>query len=238
MRTPSHPCVALACVCCLAIAIERSAFADESLGELSPPSEPPPPPTPTPAATPPAGAASSPAQSVKLTFESTQSAERPAEVVARRARTQDDAIVLHGFRLGYAMVMNYDQPLADLDGQSLKEKLRLKSPSHFIIGYEVVYRVVGHSWLNVLLLGNVMIAGLEQSRVLPTGNLLIGAELANSFQLGVGAHLAPLKGSEAHTIVAAGWTPKVGSLYTPVHVFFVPDVEGVNRLGVTTGVTF
>jgi hypothetical protein len=134
--------------------------------------------------------------------------------------------------------MNYDQPVAAFDGKSLKEKAGLRSPSHFLLGYEVMYRVVGHSWLNVLLLGNAIIAGLEQSKILPSANLLIGFELKNTFQVGVGANLSPLKGSEGHTIIAAGWTPRVGTIYTPVHFYFIPDVDGVHRMGVTTGVTF
>jgi hypothetical protein len=153
-------------------------------------------------------------------------------------RSPDDYTLLHGFRIGYGYVMNYDQPTAAFDGQSLKQKAELRSPSHFLLGYEVVYRVVGHSWLNVLLLGNAMIAGLEQSKLLPSANLLIGAELKNTFQIGVGANVSPLKGSEGHTIIAAGWTPRIGTIYTPVHFFFIPDVDGVHRMGVTTGVTF
>jgi hypothetical protein len=172
---------------------------------------------------------------VKLTFESSQQDHAQG---ATRERTQDDSKLLHGFRLGFGYVANYDKPMESLDGISLKEKIGLKSPAHFLLGYEVMYRVVSQSWLNVLLLGNAMVAGLEQSKVLPTGNLLIGAEINNSFQIGVGANLSPLKGQEAHTIIAAGWTPKVGTLYTPFHVFFIPDVDGAHRLGVTTGVTF
>ena len=98
--------------------------------------------------------------------------------------------------------MDYDQPTAAFDGKSLKEKLGLRSPSHF-------------------LLGNA-----------------IGAELKNTFQIGVGANISPLKGSEAHTIIAAGWTPRIGTIYTPVHFFFIPDVDGVHHMGLTTGVTF
>ena len=177
--------------------------------------------------------------STKLTYESTHtSVDRPAEPPGPKHWTQDDSRILHGFRLGYAHVMNYDTPSENLGGVSIKDKLNLKSPNHFLIGYELVYRVVSHSWLNVVLIGNGMIAGMEQSKFLPTANLLIGAELANSFQIGVGGHLSPLKGNEAHTIIAAGWTPRVGSLYTPLHVFFVPDVEGFHRMGATVGVTF
>lgn len=171
-----------------------------------------------------------------MTYESTR-VGHPAEADAKK-RTQDDSVILHGFRVGYGHVMNYDAPAQALGGKSLKEQTGMRSPHHLLLGYEVVYRVVSHSWLNVLLLGNAMIAGVEQSKILPSGNLLIGAELNNSFQIGVGANLSPLKGSEAHAIAAAGWTPRVGTIYTPVHFYFIPDVDGVHRMGVTTGVTF
>lgn len=175
-------------------------------------------------------------ESVRLTYESTR-VDRPAAATAA-AVSPDDSTVLHGFRLGYGYVMNYDKPAEAFNGQSLKDKVGLRSPHHFLLGYEIVYRVVSHSWLNVLLFGNAIVAGLEQSKVLPSANLLIGFELKNTFQIGVGANLSPLKGSEGHTIVAAGWTPRVGDIYTPVHFFFIPDVDGVHRMGVTTGVTF
>jgi hypothetical protein len=197
-------------------------------------------------------------QSIKVTLESTQSGNGSAAAADRaqeapRPKSPDDSKFLHGFRLGYSYTFNYDKPVPQFgDGSattcgdptrpgactSLKDKVGLKAPDHLLLGYEVIYRVVGQSWLNVLLVGNVNIAGLEQSKVLPTGNLLVGFEFNNSFQVGIGANLAPLKGAEAHAIVAAGWTPKVGTLYTPLHVFFVPDADGVHRLGVTTGVTF
>ena len=173
---------------------------------------------------------------MRLTLESRR-VDRPSSAPPLAA-SPDDSTLLHGFRLGYGYVMNYDQPVAAFDGKSLKEKAGLRSPSHFLLGYEVMYRVVGHSWLNVLLLGNAIIAGLEQSKILPSANLLIGFELKNTFQVGVGANLSPLKGSEGHTIIAAGWTPRVGTIYTPVHFYFIPDVDGVHRMGVTTGVTF
>jgi hypothetical protein len=173
---------------------------------------------------------------VHLTYESTR-VDRAAAAPAVPT-SPDDSTILHGFRLGYGYVMNYDQPAQAFGGKSLKETVGLRSPHHFLLGYEVVYRVVSHSWLNVLLFGNAIVAGLEQSKVLPSANLLIGFELKNTFQVGVGANLSPLKGSEGHTIIAAGWTPRVGSIYTPLHFFFIPDVDGVHHMGVTTGVTF
>lgn len=146
--------------------------------------------------------------------------------------------LLTGFRLGYLYVFDHKKPQEALEGQSLAQKTGMRSPHQFLIGYEAFYRMLGHSGMNVLLVANAMISGLEQSKFYPSGNGLIGFEFRNSFQLGVGVNVTPLKGSEAHTIVAAGWTPRSGSFYVPIHAFFVPDVDGSHRVGVTTGVTF
>jgi hypothetical protein len=174
-----------------------------------------------------------------VTYESSR-VDRPAAGVDKdkERKSPDDSVLLHGFRLGYGFVMNHDKPVQAFDGKSLEDKVGLRSPHHFLLGYEVLYRVISHSWLNVLMLGNAMVAGIEQSKFLPSANLMIGAEIKNSFQVGVGANLSPLKGSEAHAVVAAGWTPKIGTIYTPVHFYFIPDVDGVHRMGITTGVTF
>lgn len=226
----------------LGIATRASAGNEPAVTELPPP-DPPATSLPPPAlATPAPGSVAAPApaptssSSLRLTYEATR-VDRPGSPDPSKS-SPDDSTLLHGFRLGYGYVMNYDQPSDALGGQNLKDKLGLRSPHHFLLGYEVVYRVVSHSWLNVLLLANGIVAGLEQSKVLPSANLLIGAELKNTFQIGVGANLSPLKGSEGHTIIAAGWTPRVGSIYTPVHFFFIPDVDGNHRMGITTGVTF
>jgi hypothetical protein len=150
----------------------------------------------------------------------------------------NDGKLMHGFRLGYAATLNYDKPSEAFDGQSLQQKVGMRSPHHFLLGYEAFYRIVGHSWLNVIMVGNANVAGLEEGHFFPSGNFLLGGEINNSFQMGVGVHLEPLKGSEAHTILAAGWTPRVGTFYIPVHAFFIPDVDGVHRVGLTTGVTW
>jgi hypothetical protein len=209
------------------------ATADPAPTPLSPP---PPQSAAPPVLAPPAIPEPTSASSMRLTYEASRVDRAPAE--PRLTRSPDESSVLHGFRLGYGYVANYEDPSPAFDNKSMKDKLGLRSPHHFLLGYEVMYRVVTHSWLNVLLLGNAIVAGLEQSKVLPSANLLIGAELKNTFQIGLGANLSPLKGSEGHTIIAAGWTPKVGTVYTPVHFFFIPDVDGNHRMGVTTGVTF
>ena len=42
----------------------------------------------------------------------------------------------------------------------------------------------------------------------------------------------------AHIMFAAGWTPRLGEFYLPVHFFFVPDINGPHKMGATIGVNF
>jgi hypothetical protein len=147
---------------------------------------------------------------------------------------------LHGFRLGYAYLMNINAPVDSRNpsSQTMAEKYGIRTPHEFLIGYEVTFRLVGHDWLNVLFVSNAMVSGLEQSKIFPSLNSLIGFELGNTFQAGVGVNLMPVMDKPAHMMVAAGWTPRVGDFYTPIHAFYVPDVDGQSRMGVTLGVNW
>lgn len=151
---------------------------------------------------------------------------------------------MHGFRLGwtYLFKMNDSRYLTHTndDGNmvTIGEKYGLKSPNMMLLGYEGFYRIVGHSWLNVLMVGNVTVAGLEQSKFIPAASGLIGFEFNRAFQLGVGVNLTPDPDAPSHMIAAAGWTPYVGSIQTPVHFFFVPDPAGNHRTGATIGMTW
>jgi hypothetical protein len=139
-----------------------------------------------------------------------------------------------GFRLGWMYLANFDAKNRVGDnGQmtSLKDQYGLKNPNMFLLGYEGFYRVIGHSWLNVLMVGNVSVAGLDQSKFIPTGSGLLGFEINRSFELGVGVNLIPDTQSPSHMIVAAGWTPRVGAIQTPIHFFYIPDSAGTDAMG-------
>jgi hypothetical protein len=195
----------------------------------------------------PAPAAAVPSSQV---FISTAAPAQPAAVAA--APTEADAAreeraankphadrVLHGFRIGYMYVNNFDKPTDPDDPKSsLKERFDMRSPNIFLIGYELERRLVGHSWLDIVLVGNVMVGGLEQSKFFPSANGLLGFEFDRSFQVGVGPNLTPEKDKVAHILFGAGWTPLVGSFHVPVHAFYIPDVDKVWRAGMTVGVNW
>ena len=109
---------------------------------------------------------------------------------------------LHGFRLGYLYVSRIHQAADGVEGhETLAEVYGIRSPHQFLLGYEVTWRMVGHSWLNMLLVGNIMIAGIEQSRFLPSGNGILGFELNNSFQVGGWGE------SDADSVQAGSYAP-------------------------------
>jgi hypothetical protein len=143
-----------------------------------------------------------------------------------------------GFRLGWVHIMSYDQPREDRNMMSLKQQFDLKAPDMLVIGYEGFYRIIGHSTLNVILIGNASVSGLDQSRFIPSVNGLLGVEIDRGFQLGVGVSLTPDPVAPSHMIAAAGWTPSVGSIQTPVHFVFIPDPDGNHRIGATLGMNW
>ncbi|HEY5923980.1 MAG TPA: hypothetical protein VIV11_20010, partial [Kofleriaceae bacterium] len=102
---------------------------------------------------------------------------------------------LHGFRIGWTYLFKMNDSMyktrTDEAGNpvTIGEKYGLKSPNMMLLGYEGFYRIIGHSWLNVLLVGNVSVAGLEQSKFIPAASGLIGFEFDRSFQVGVGVNL-------------------------------------------------
>jgi hypothetical protein len=62
-------------------------------------------------------------------------------------------------------------------------------------------------------------------------------------ELGVGVNVTPDPDAPTHAIIAAGWTPRVGSIHTPVHFFFVPEPStngqaSNHRMGATVGVSW
>ena len=175
-------------------------------------------------------------------------AVQPSDTPAPPTRTVDDdggwrappgKRFVSGFRLGWMYINDIDKPNASRpNGESLAMQYGLKSPNMFVIGYEGFYRVIGHSWLNVLMVGNVSVAGVEQSKFLPSASGLLGFEFDRSFQIGVGVNVVPDAQAISHMIIAAGWTPSVGSIQTPVHGFFMPDPDGNYRVGATVGMNW
>lgn len=140
-----------------------------------------------------------------------------------------ERVFLHGFRMGYNMITEFDEAQLSSYG--------LQSPHQFVIGYEFMQRIIGHDWLNLILVQNVLVGGLEQSAFVPTANLIFGFELANSFQVGFGVNLSLDPDAWSHMIIVAGYTPQIGDIYMPIQAHFVPDVFGRHRMGVSVGFT-
>ena len=108
------------------------------------------------------------------------------------------------------------------------------------MGYEFTERLYGGDWMNVILVQNVMISGMEQSLFIPTANFLVGFEANRRVQLGVGPNLNPMDPDEkfVHMVGAIGFTPDVGVFNMPFHASFIPDVDGDWRAALTTGINW
>ena len=135
-----------------------------------------------------------------------------------------------GLRFGY----NYMNNATDSE--------KLKSPHMFAIGFEAQQTLAGGSWLDLLFIQNVIISGLEQSVLAPSANVLVGFEIIDALQIGVGANLSPGDPSGennfVHLVTGIGWTQGAGTFSVPVHLVYVPDINGYWRLAATTGVNW
>lgn len=247
IATPAGAQPAAACDEVTCLTTGRMCCGDGDAARAPGPEDPYPPPAPAPAAAPPPPSAPAPAlvdtapESVPPLAYDGAAAEGAADAAVAEEEPTPPSLrrTLHGFRLGYMFVNDHDVPTDPDDPEtSLEVGVEMKSPHLFLIGYEVMRRMHGHSWLDIILVGNVMVAGLEQSKFYPSANALIGFEFNHAFQLGVGPNLTPHPDKPAHILFAGGWTPQVGSFYVPVHAFYVPDVDKVWRAGMTVGVNW
>ena len=151
-------------------------------------------------------------------------------VFAEKSAKKDDWKVRSGLRFGYA----YLHKGADVE--------KLASPHMFLLGFEFQQTLDGGDWLDVLFVQNVSVVGLDQSVFAPSASLLVGFEFADRLQLALGANLAAFDPAEednyVHVVTAIGYTEKVGIFSVPVHVTYIPDVNGYWRMGATTGVNW
>ena len=131
----------------------------------------------------------------------------------------------HGFRMGYGYV------------NAPKNHELLQSNWLYLLGYELNQTIYGGDWINVLFVQNISVVGVNQSLFIPSGNILMGFEFNERFQIASGINMVP-SDNWCHMVVAAGWTPKVGDINIPFHVSYVPDVDNQWRTYLTTGVNW
>jgi len=135
-----------------------------------------------------------------------------------------------GLRFGYNYVHGGD------------ESERLESPHLFAMGFEAQQTMSGGDWLDLLFIQNITISGLEQSVVVPSANALVGFEINNALQVAVGANVTIYDpaddGNYIHLVSAIGWTQAAGRFSVPVHLIYIPDINGYYRIAATTGVNW
>lgn len=151
--------------------------------------------------------------------------ENLAPRIAQARKNPVSSRVLHGFRTG----MMYINGVPKVRG--------ISNPLTSVLGYEMMFRLIGEDALDAIIVTNFMMIGLDQSRFLPAGNGLFGVEIAKSLQFGVGLNVAPGP-RPLHLIVAAGYMPRVGSFHVPIHVSYVPDIDGNFRIATTVGLNW
>jgi hypothetical protein len=143
---------------------------------------------------------------------------------------REEWTIRKGLRFGYTYANKAEQ------------SERLASPHMFAMGFEMQETMAGGDWLDLLFIQNVTVSGLEQSVVIPSVNALVGFEINNALQVGVGANAGIIDPSGenhfVHLVSALGWTQQAGAFSVPIHVVFIPDINDYYRFAVTTGVNW
>ena len=65
---------------------------------------------------------------------------------------------------------------------------RLESPHMVSLGFEMQQTMHGGDWLDILYIQNIMVSGIDQSVLAPSANVLVGFEINEALQLGVGVN--------------------------------------------------
>ena len=136
-----------------------------------------------------------------------------------------------GMRFGYAYVNGADDASEDVHSSHMT-----------VLGLELQQTMKGGEWLDLLFIENVSLTGLDQSFAAPSVSAMAGFEINNQLQVGVGPNLAAFDpGDEEnffHLAGAVGYTKAAGKFSVPIHVVYIPDVNGYWRFGATTGVNW
>jgi len=119
---------------------------------------------------------------------------------------------------------------------------RLERPHMVSLGFEMQQTMHGGEWLDILYIQNIMVSGIDQSVLAPSANVLVGFEINEALQLGVGVNGTIYDPSNQehyfHLVTAVGWTQQAGKFSVPIHVAYIPDVKDYYRFAVTTGVNW
>ena len=143
----------------------------------------------------------------------------------------DDWTSRKGMRFGYA----YVNDAADVADEVVSSHMT-------VLGFELQRTMAGGDWLDLLFIANASVTGLDQSFAAPSLSALAGFEVNKQLQVGVGPNLAAFDPGGEETYVhlagAVGYTKAAGKFSVPVHVVFIPDVNGYWRFAATTGVNW
>jgi hypothetical protein len=82
-----------------------------------------------------------------------------------------------------------------------------------------------------------LVGGMEADRFMPSGTLVFGMRMPNSFEFGVGpsATLGGMQPLSTAIVIAAGQSFRAGGIRIPVNVAVAIDRDGENRYSLITG---
>ena len=128
-------------------------------------------------------------------------------------------------------------------GYMYMPKSTLQSSHSMMLGYEQLHRVETGTTIDFLILANLTFQGMNQGVVHPSGHLLLGYQIRESFYFGVGpmvgfTRLEPEIDAKLNMIVGTGWMIPMDGFSIPIQFGYVPDIDGEWKAHLSTGMSW
>ena len=128
-------------------------------------------------------------------------------------------------------------------GYSYMSNSTLRSPNSMTLGFEQIHRLDSGGSLNFLVLTNLSISGMNQGAIFPTGHVMMGYQLYDSWYLGAGPFLRiyevePTLDAQVNMILGSGVLLPMEGFDIPIQFGYVPDLDDKWIFIMSTGIHY
>ena len=128
-------------------------------------------------------------------------------------------------------------------GYSYMPNSTLRSPNSMTLGFEQIHRLDSGGSLNFLVLTNFSLSGMNQGALFPTGHVMMGYQLYDSWYVGAGPFLRiyevePTLDAQVNMILGSGVLLPMEGFDIPIQFGYVPDLDDKWIFTMSTGIHY
>jgi len=128
-------------------------------------------------------------------------------------------------------------------GYSYMPNSTLRSPNSMTLGFEQIHRLDSGGRLNFLVITNLSVSGMNQGSLLPTGHVMMGYQLYDSWYVSAGPFLRvyavePTLDAQVNMILGSGVLLPMEGFDIPIQFGYVPDLDDKWIFTMSTGIHY